>query len=526
MARVGAMITEPAQSEPPSVTKPAAKQPVGQLTSDVGHSIRNALKLGMGLLGSWAVALLIRLALPRFLGISLFGELQFADAFTTTVFVVIILGVETYARREIATRREHASDFVGGTLVIGLVIGAIAMAVALASLNAAGKSQRVLELVFILGIAQMLTNINALFAALLHAVGKVDGLSYLQVGSKLAWGLGIAIALALGYGVLGVAFAMLGSELLRIVGLVILSRRNVGLLFRIDLPATWKVIVTSFPFYVGGVAQIMYAKIDVSIMSFLTTDREVGWYGAASTLAGISLLLSPLISWVLLPLSTRAALRSEDELMTVAKRSMELILVLAFPVTLFLGVGAEFIITAAFGAQFAPAEHSLRILAPTFILTYAAIVTATLLVRMGRGWAVTWTSVAGMFLAPALNLFLVPRCFARFGPGGAGIGAAISLTLTELFTAGVMTYLLGMHAFDRRSVVALLKTLACGALVVIADQVLRFNGIGAWRLLLDGFLYVTAVTISGALDVRGGIALARSAMESRSQKAAAEGAGA
>ena len=70
MARVGAMITEPAQSEPPSVTKPTAKQPVGQLTSDVGHSIRNALKLGMGLLGSWAVALLIRLALPRFLGIS------------------------------------------------------------------------------------------------------------------------------------------------------------------------------------------------------------------------------------------------------------------------------------------------------------------------------------------------------------------------------------------------------------------------------------------------------------------------
>ena len=143
-----------------------------------------------------------------------------------------------------------------------------------------------------------------------------------------------------------------------------------------------------------------------------------------------------------------------------------------------------------------------------------------------RRLTATTLLVAGMFLAPALNLFLVPRCFARFGPGGAGIGAAISLTLTELFTAGVMTYLLGMHAFDRRSVVALLKTLACGVLVVIADQVLRFNGIGAWRLLLDGLLYVTAVTISGALDVRGGIALARSAMESRSQKAAAEGAGA
>ena len=506
-------------ADPPIATE--RREPVGTgreaLASDVGLSIRNALKLGMGLLGSWAVALVIRLSLPRFLGISAFGELQFADAFTTTVFVVISLGVETYARREIASRREHASDFVGGTLAIGLLIGAVAMAIALLSLDAAGKSSKVLELVLILGIAQMLTNVNALFAALLHAVGKVDGLSYLNVGSKLLWGAGIAFALSNGYGVHGVAAAMLFSEVCRNLGLVTLARRNVGLLFKFDLPATWKVIIVSFPFYVGGVAQILYAKIDVSIMSFLTSDREVGWYGAASTLAGISLLLSPLISWVLLPLSTRAASRSEDELMMVAKRAMELILVMAFPVSLFLGVGAEFLITGAFGAEFAPAEHSLRILAPTFILTYAAIVTATLLVRMGRGWAVTWTSVAGMCLAPALNLFLVPRCFERFGAGGAGIGAAISLTLTELFTTGVMTYLLGMHAFDRRSMVALLKTLVCGVIVIAADQAMRIGGLGAVRLLVDAALYLTLVTVSGALDIRGGRDLIKTALASRAK---------
>lgn len=514
-------VTIDADPVPPAAEKDAPRVvPPESLASDVGLSIRNAMKLGMGLLGSWAIALVIRLSLPRFLGIASFGELQFADAFTTTVFVVIILGVETYARREIATRREHASDFLGGTLLIGILIGAVAMTVALIGLDAGGKSDRVLQLVFVLGLAQILTNVNGLFAALLHAVGRVDGLSYLNVGAKLAWGAGIAFALAMGHGVLGVGVAMLVSEVLRCIGLVTLSRRNVGLKFRIDLPATWKVIAVSFPFYVGGVAQVLYAKIDVSIMSFLTTDTEVGWYGAAATLAGISLLLSPLISWVLLPLSTRAASRSEDELLMVAKRSMELILVLAFPVSLFLGLAAEYLITGAFGAQFAPAEHSLRILAPTFILTYAAIVTATLLVRMGRGWAVTWTSVAGMLLAPALNLYLVPRCFERFGPGGAGIGAAIALTVTELFTTGTMTYLLGTHAFDRRSVVSLAKTLVCGVLVIAADQAMVHAGLGAVRHLADALLYVILVTVSGALDLRGGRDLVRAALASRRDAAA------
>ena len=519
------MITEPAPTEPVPVTALPVAAPDSHLTSDVGLSIRNALKLGMGLLGSWTVALVIRLALPRFLGIASFGELQFADSFTTAVFILMGLGVEMYARREVATRREHASDFLGGTLVLASGIGAVVMTIALFALREAGKSNRVLELVFVLGIAQMLTNLNLIFAALLHAVGKVDGLSYLNVGSKLMWGAGIALALANGYGVEGVCVAMLVSETVRFGFLAFLARKHVELRFRIDVAAMRTVIIASFPFFLGAVAQTIYSRIDVSIMSFLTTDTEVGWYGAAATLAGISLLLSPLISWVLLPLTTRAAARSEDELMLVARRAMEMILVVAFPVSLFLGVGADYLITGAFGDAFAPAERSLRILAPTFILTYAAMVTATLLVRLGRGWAVTWTLVAGMFLAPALNLWLVPICFARYGAGGAGIGAAISLTATELFTTGVMTYMLGTQAFDRRSIVALIKTFVIGGVVFGGDILMKDLGLGLWRLVIDFTLYFSGVILSGALDVRGGIALMRSAVAGRGQRAT-EGAGA
>jgi O-antigen/teichoic acid export membrane protein len=515
-----AMITETPQAEP---VTPVAKTPHesgSHLRSDVGLSIRNALKLGMGLLGSWAVALGIRLALPRFLGIAPFGEFQFADSFTTAAFILMGLGVETYTRREIATRREHASEYLGGTLLLSTVIAAVVMLVSLVALRAAGKTDRVLTLVFILGIAQMLTNTNLLFAALLHSVGEVNELSALNVVSKLMYGAGITIALVSGYGVVGVAFAMLMSESLRFFSLGFLARKHVRLRFRVDAVALRKVLIASFPFFLGAVAQTMYSRVDISIMSFVTTDTEVGWYGAASTLAGISLLLSPLISWVLLPLTTRAALRSEAELMLVSRRAMELILVVAFPVSLFLGVGADYLITGAFGKAFAPAEMSLRILAPTFILTYASIVTATLLIRLERGWAVTWVSVAGMVLAPSLNLWLVPLCYAKFGAGGAGIGAAISLTGTELFTTGTMCYLLGKHAFDRRLVVALLKTFLIGAIVVGGDFVMMGWHIGIWRLLIDGVFYFGAVTLTGALDVRGGLALARSAIASRGNRGA------
>lgn len=509
------MITETPNADPvtPAVRKP--HESGSHLQSDVGRSMRNALKLGMGLMGSWVVALGIRLALPRFLGIAQFGEWQFADAFTTAAFILMSLGVETYTRREIAARREHASEYLGGTLALSIAISVVVMLVALLGLRASGKSDQVLVLVLILGIAQVMTNLNLIFAAILHAVGEVNELSFLNVASKIMFAAGIAIALLAGFGVVGVAYAMLASEAARFFCLGFLARKHVQLRFRIDIISLRKVLLASFPFFLSGVASTIYSRIDVSIMSFVTTDYEVGLYGAASTLAGISLLLSPLIGWILMPLTTRAASRSEAELMLVSRRAMELILVVAFPVTLFLGVGADYLIVGAFGKAFAPAEHSLRVLAPTFVLTYAAIVTATLLIRLERGWAVTWVSVSGMVLAPALNLWLVPLCFAKYGQGGAGIGAALSLTGTEMFTTGIMCYLLGRQAFDRRLVYALSKTFLIGAIVVVGDYLMKDLGLGIWRLAIDVVFYFAAVTMTGALDVKGGIALARSAIASR-----------
>jgi len=64
-----------------------------------------------GLLFTWSIALGIRVILPRHLGPSLFGTLQFADAFASTFFVLVSLGMETYIRKEVAVRPEHASDF-------------------------------------------------------------------------------------------------------------------------------------------------------------------------------------------------------------------------------------------------------------------------------------------------------------------------------------------------------------------------------------------------------------------------------
>ncbi len=476
------------------------RQHDGELRGDVWRALRDAAKLGGSLVGTWAVGLAVRIVLPRHLGPAAFGGFQFADAFTSTIFIVASLGLDTYVRKEVATRREHASDFFGGTLLLRILLSAIVLAAGVAALNTSGKAHAVLQLVVVLGITQVVLNLNGTYAAMLQAVGQVDGLSVWNVASKVVWGAGIAVALGLGYGVVGVAVAMLASEAVKAAALAVLSYRHVGLRFRVDTAATTTVVRASLPFFTASVAQVVYCKVDVSIMSFLTNDTEVGWYGAAGTLAGMSLLLSPLIGWVLLPLTSRAAARSADELMLVTRRSMELILSVAIPASLFLFVGAGPLVTLAFGRAFAPAAMSLRLLAPTFVLTYAAMVSASILVRLERGWAVSWVSMSGMCLSPVLNLWLVPHGLRALGPGGAGAGAGTALVLTELYTAGTMAWLIGRPGVDRRLALVLAKTAAVCAVVIAADHLLASAGL--WRFAIDAALYVAGVLGTGAVNVR------------------------
>ncbi len=92
---------------------------------ELALALRNGIKLGGSLIATWGIALIVRLYVPRVLGPDRFGHLSFAEAFTTTAFVTLGLGVDTYIRKEVSVRPEHASDFIGG--VVALRIGFAAL---------------------------------------------------------------------------------------------------------------------------------------------------------------------------------------------------------------------------------------------------------------------------------------------------------------------------------------------------------------------------------------------------------------
>jgi O-antigen/teichoic acid export membrane protein len=473
-------------------------------------AVKNALTLGTGLLFTWSIALGIRVILPRHLGPSLFGTLQFADAFASTFFVLVSLGMETYIRKEVAVRPEHASDFYGGAVVVRTFLTVGLIAAMMLVLWSTGRLAELGVVVFLYALTQFMVTANSTLSAMLHSKGRVRGMTALSVVTKVVWAGGVLWAIATGAGLWAYAAAYLASESIEVVALTWLTRQHLGLVFRVDTTATKVMLVASMPYFVNAIATTAYSKLDMSVLEFMAGSKEVGLYGAASTIAGLTLLISPIIGWVAIPMLSRAASRSRAELFFHVCRSTELILTIAIPASLLINLGADVWTRFIFGAQYAKAAAALRVMSTMFVLTYVSMIYAITLMMLERAWTLARITFSGLFVNVALNLLFV-RCSVRWlGEGGGGTGCALAMLCTEIFVTGSMAINIGRGALDRRGASMIGRSLAAYAVVVGAHFLL--GALGPARLVIDGLLYFGLAIAFGALRPKDMLTTVREAM--------------
>jgi O-antigen/teichoic acid export membrane protein len=476
-------------------------------------AISNAITLGGALLLTNGIALGISIFLPRHLGPLLFGQLRFADAFSGTFFVTLGLGMDQYIRKEVAVRPEHASDFYGGSVVVRIALTLALVAAMAVVLNLTGRPADLRVVVYVYALTQFAITANATLSAMLHAKGRVRGMSALSVATKVVWAGGVLWAMATGAGLWAYAVSYLASEAIEVVALTWLARQHLGLVFRVNLTATKAMLIASLPYYLNLIATTAYNKLDVTILEYGAGSKEVGYYGAATTIAGFTLLIAPIIGWVVTPMLARAAARSQNELYFHVNRSMELVLTIALPVALLMNLGADVWVRILFHDVFAKAAMALRVQATMFVLTYVSIIYAMTLVMLERAWTLARITMTGLVVNAALNLLFVRYSVQMFGEGGGGVGCALAMLGTEIFVTLCMMVAIGRGALDRKGVGTVLRSFAACVFVAAVHWLLR--PIGPARLAVDAVVYLVVAIAFGALRPREMIATVLEAVRRR-----------
>jgi O-antigen/teichoic acid export membrane protein len=492
----------PAVSEPVVEPAPIAapqSQAHGHSRGEGATALRNGLKLATSLVLTWGVALIITFKLPKYLGPLFWGYYKYGYEYAATLAVFVGFGIDTYISREVAVRPKHASDFFGGVVAIRTLALVPLFVYGWFHLGHKLPEERLAAALF--GITQIFIVMNQSFQQTLQAASRVGGLAIANVVAKILWGGGTFAAVTVGAPFWVLPLPMLASEALKAGFLYWATRDAVDLRIRLDLGATRNVLRVAFPFFIANAAVTLGSTIDVVVLRELVPEgsQEVGWYSAAREIARLSALMSPVLSGVLVPMMSRAKHRSEEEFFKILRRGLEGVSVVSIPLTLMLALSAEFVIGLALKDKFLPAAASLEWLAPTFVLAYFNVLLWIALMILDRSWTITVISFVGLALLPAFILVIEPLT-RGLGPGGAGMGVAMALSLRELVLAIVFFAFLGKRAVDRRSTLSITKSLGiCGAVVAVHVGLVH---IGPARLLVDMAVYGALMLLTGVVRPR------------------------
>ena len=500
------------------MSDPVSTVPPQPVSAGAYAALVNAVKLGGSILVSWGIALGVRLLLPRMLGPGRFGEMNYADALAAVAFLPAVLGIETWIRKEVGITIKDANAFLGGAFALRLVMTVLFGLGAVMFARLIGRSLELQLAVAVFSLGQLFLLTNSTLAALLHTAGKVDGLSAANIVGKLVWG-GVLLAAVFTRAPLWVfASATALSELFKLVASWQLAVRHAALKLVFNWPATVVMIKGSLPFYFTALAIGATGRTDSALLGSLVNDTEVGWYGAVLGLLGLAMVVAPVVGWVLQPLLSRAAARSNDELDSLTRRGIEACLTAAMPISMLMGLGAELWVSLLYGEKFAPAALALRVISPTFMLTYLNIVASICLTALNRGWSVTLTSVSSLLLTPAINFLLIPIFYRWLGPSGGATACAATFVTMEFITTTIMLARIGRRAIDRRNVLMLSKTLAICVGCIGIDLALRHFGIHqVVRLLIEATVYLGSILAFGVLKPGELIGFVKTARAARHQ---------
>ncbi|HID63472.1 MAG TPA: flippase, partial [Anaerolineae bacterium] len=164
-----------------------------------------------------------------------------------------------------------------------------------------------------------------------------------------------------------IAWIWLTGSLIGMIALLIVAAWEVGWLRRTDW-LDWRPLAQNWsaaaPFLLITTMMALEAQADTVLLSAFHDEAEVGWYGAATTVAFSLALLSQAYRMSVYPLMARYAWQSQAKLSRLYERSMRYMGALVLPMVAGIILLSPQIVSLVFGPKFQPTAKVLQILIP------------------------------------------------------------------------------------------------------------------------------------------------------------------
>jgi O-antigen/teichoic acid export membrane protein len=401
---------------------------------------RSSVLLLIGQIVSLGIGAVYGIAIARYLGVTGYGLLSTAIAFTAVFAPFTSLGLTTLATREVARDKSLAGKYLGNLIIIeiALAIGTFCL-IALAAC-VLRYPQETITLIYILALSVVCAGFTSVFYSLFQAFERMEYQSLGLILSTVATFVVVIWGITARLGVVLFAFAyFVGSLAVTIFCLAIYSTKFSLPHIEIDLKFWKRILPEALPFALSGLFVSIYFYIDSVLLSVMKGAEAVGLYNAPYRLIMVLVFIPTVISTAIFPAMSRFHVTAQDSFRLIYKRYFKYMAIIAVPLGIGTTLLADQIITLIFGVAYGNSAIALQILiwATVFIFLTAAFL--RLFETSNRQMIVTKITAVGMVENTALDVILIPR----FSYAGASIATAateLTVLLLCVFISSSITY--------------------------------------------------------------------------------------
>ena len=251
-----------------------------------------------------------------------------------------------------------------------------------------------------------------------------------------------------------------------------------------------KHIKSIFIFWGITVVTSIYSLFDTTMLGFLSTNEEVGYYTASTKLVHMILSMLTAITAVLLPRLTDYAQNKETDIFNeLVKKTSNILILLSIPITAGIIILSKPLILLLSGEPYLRSIPSMIIISPIIlIISFGSLIGAQVLPALGKENLSFYSYIAGALTNITINTILIPKLGA--------LGAAIGTVCAEFCVTTTQIIFVRKIIFHKEYLITLLKSILASLIMsVILIFSMRLISKIILQLLVSFFLGIFSYSI-------------------------------
>ncbi|MBE6353846.1 flippase [Treponema sp.] len=429
------------------------------------------------------------------------GKVNFVNSIVSYFTIISLLGIGTYGTRESAKYRdnkEELSKVCSEMLAINVITTIIAYLLYFLFIffNPSLQDYRVFLLIASITILFSTFGIGWFYSG-------IEEYEYITIRTIIFQIVSIVLLFlfvkkkedVLIYLLIGI-ISNAGSNILNLIH----SRKYINIRFNRKLELKKHLKPTFLLFSIALITSI-YNTLDTSMLGFLSTNQQVGYYTAATKINKMILTLVTSISAVMFPrLSYYIKQNKMEDFNNLLHKNLSVIILISLPCTIGLNILSKPIVLLFSGTNFIPAVPIMKFMNPIIIIiSLSNFIGSQVFVPLGKEKNTIIAVTCGSIINFSLNLILIPKYFA--------LGAAIATITAESIVAIIQIFnlkrIISLTSHLLEIVQYILATAIMGIIVKIFSNLIDSNILSILVCVLAGALiyYISLIILRNQIII-------------------------